>query len=141
MTKKTDRISFLKFSRMLFHKWYGDNPSSDFRHFYDDQRTYYGLILEAAGVDADSLKKGNAFSISPKQADLIEELLKQFTSAPMKLFRSKEYKNMHKDDLKSIVQSIDSLLLSGLEGDVQVTERSSLYIKTGYYVQTAISDC
>lgn len=143
MSENTDTyISFKKCCQIIWHRWYGPNPTSDFRNFYDEQRIRFESILTSAGIDPETLKRyrKGPFAIPQSQIDFVERLLKDYTNAPMKNFRNEHFVGIPIDELKPIVEKIDSLLVARLEGNAQTRERSKLYIKTGIVVNESITE-
>lgn len=134
MGTNNNYISMYKISEELYQEGIksGETVSYQFSDYYSGVMKKFKEILSGIGVDYESLKNldEGEYKIALNQKETVKEMIRSYKSKPMRLARQKKFDEVSLDDLKSIIDKVDKVIMESLDDNKYDKEISNIYLNT-----------
>lgn len=131
-TKANETVSIYKISEELFEEEGRSKGMGDFNDYYKRTLEKFREIFLALGVDNKTLKdvEGKTYKVDAKHKEKVKDLIRSYTSKPMKKVRKHKYEEIEIGKLEEITSQVDEILKTALTKEEYLREKAQMNVVT-----------
>ncbi|MGV8980539.1 hypothetical protein [Clostridium sp.] len=143
MSSNKQYISMYKISRELYDEDIKNEQTVDtFENYYSGVMKKFKEILSGLGVDYNNLKKTDeaGYKIALSQKENVKEMIRSYKSKYVKLARKKKFNEMSTENLKDIINNVDTIISESLDNNEHYKVLSNIYMTTRIAFDEKVSE-